>query len=122
MLSPTVEDFLKYVESIIDAVETQLLTENDPSVKSLLLRLKVLLKSNAINKLIDGLSKHRVNIPACKIVGEIGDALDELYILRLKLPYPSEHFAIEQKKRENAQRTALFILILGLFGFEWELD
>lgn len=122
LVCQTIADFYKYIEFLTNSVENLLIHESNPAAKSVLNKLKLLLKSGAINDLIDGLSCRKVRISACNKVGEIGDALDELYIMRLTLPYPAEQFAIEQKKKENAQRTTLFILILGLFGFGWELD
>lgn len=118
----TVNQFLEYIQFLVASVDKQLETEDNPSVKILLSKLHTLLKSDAISKLLNSLSRHKVNVSAWKEVAEIGDSLDELHIMRLKLPYPNEHFALNRKKQENAQRTALSLLILGLCGFEWELD
>lgn len=94
-----------------------------PDIKSILLRLKPLLKDKAINKLLDDyISKRTIHIPTLNKVKEIGDALDKLHIKKLNLPYPDEQFVIKQKEQESAQRSTLFILISGLCGVTFELE
>ena len=46
------------------------------------------------------------------------DALDELRVMSLNLPYPEEQFAIDQGKTERNKRNIMTVLLFGLFGFE----
>ena len=122
-MPPTLEDFLRYIDNLAASVESLLGTELRPDIKAILLRLKTLLKSKAINKLLDDyISKRTIHIPTLNKVKEIGDALDELHIKKLHLPYPDEQFVIKQKEQENAQRATLFIHISGLCGVTFELE
>lgn len=116
---PTIEEILKYEEFLIDAVLKQSKIEQDPKAKTVLLNLQLLLKSRTIKTFIDYLRIKRFSISAFKKVKEIDDALYELRVLKMNLPYPEQYFMIEQGKRERSQQYTLLALLFGLFGFEW---
>ena len=115
---PTLEEFFKYIENLVDCVERQLLEISNNDTRCTLLRLKALLKANHIKDLIDGLSSQRVNITAFHKIREMDDLLDELYLKDLKLPYPNEYLLRESRKKVREQQITILILIFGLMGFE----
>ena len=114
-----IEDIFNYVEFLTESVEKQITEGNSDSDKKSLICLKELLKGNHVRKLVDGLKKHKVIITEYHKIAEIDDLLDELYLHHLNLPYPTEYFLKEQRKKDRAHRMTLMILLLGLFGFEW---
>lgn len=116
---PTIEEILKYEEFLIEAVLKQSKIEQDPKAKAVLLNLQVLLKSRAIKTFIDYLLIKRFSITAFKKVKEIDEALCELRVLKMNLPYPEHYFMIEQGKKELSQQYTMLALLFGLFGFEW---
>ncbi len=116
---PTIEDVLKYEEFLLGEVERQLEAELNPDVKAILLHLKVLLKSRSVKSFVDLLSIKKFSLTSFQKIQEIDDALDELRILRMNLPYPEEQFAISQSKTGRKRRDVMTILLFGLFGFEW---
>lgn len=116
---PTIEEFLEYEEHLVDAVLKQSKIEQDPKAKTVLLNLQLLLKSRTIKTFIDYLRIKRFSISAFKKVKEIDDALYELRVLKMNLPYPEHYFMIEQGKKELSQQYTMLALLFGLFGFEW---
>ena len=116
---PTIEDVLQYEEYLLDAVEKQVAAEANPRAEIVLRNLLVLLKGRSIKSFLDLLSKKKFSLSAFKKIQEIDDALDELRVMRLNLPYPEERFAIDQGKIKRNRRDIMTILLLGLFGFEW---
>lgn len=115
----TIDDIFKYVEVLTECVEKQITESSSDSDKKSLIYLKELLKENHVRKLVDGLKQHKVIISEYHKIAEIDDLLDELYLHHLKLPYPTEYFLKEQRKKDRAHRMTLMILLLGLCGFEW---
>lgn len=115
----TIDSVLKYEEELIDSVERQIKLENNPEAKKVLLMLKTLLKGKAVKSFVDLLASRKFSLSSFHKIQEIDDALDELRILHLNLPYPEKRFTIEQGKRFRARRNIMMTLLLGLFGFEW---
>ena len=109
----------KYLETLRDSVELLLSSGPNPNDLDLLLRLKVMLKSDAVPVFMDNLTCRKLNLPALRKIQEIDDALDELYIRGCKLAYPDESLLIKTRKNERTQRITVLILLLGLLGFEW---
>ena len=116
---PTIEDILKYEEYLVDAVLRQSKIEQDPKSKAVLLYLQILLKSRAIKTFIDYLQIKQFSLSAFKKVLEIDDALYELRVLKMNLPYPEQYFVLEQSKKERSQKYIMLALLVGPFGFEW---
>lgn len=110
---------MKYEEFLVDAVLKQSKIEQDPKAKAVLLNLQILLKSRVIKTFIDYLQINQFCISAFKKVQGIDDALDELRVLKMNLPYPEQYFMIEQGKKERFQKYIMLALLMGLFGFEW---
>lgn len=116
---PTIEDVLRYEEFLFGEVERQLDAELNHGAKMILLRLQVLLKSRSVKSFIDLLSIKKFSLSAFQKIQEIDDALDELRVMRMNLPYPEEQFAISQSKTSRKRRDIMTMLLFGLFGFEW---
>lgn len=116
---PTIDDVLKYVEILVDAVEKQLNTFLDPKAKTLLLKLQVLLKTKAVKTFTEQLHERKFSLSSFKKIQEIDDALDELRVMSLQLPYPEECFVIEQRKKQRATNSVMTALLCAIFGFEW---
>ena len=116
---PTIEDVLKYEEYLLDSVEKQVDAEENPRTKNTLRNLQVLLKSRCIKSFIDLLSIKKFSLSSFQKIQEIDDALDELRVMSMNLPYPDEQFIIDRGKTERSRRNVLTILLFGLFGFEW---
>lgn len=115
----TLEDVLKFEEELIEAVEKQIDSDQNPNEKAILLKLQVLLKSSAVRTFVDHLNMGKFSLSSMKKIQEIDDALDELRVMGLHLPYPEERFILEQGKKERASRITMMAILLGLFGFEW---
>lgn len=116
---PTIGDVLKYEEYLLDAVEKRVDAEANPDAKIILRRLQVLLKSRSVKSFIDLLSIKKFSLSSFQKIQEIDDALDELRVMSMNLPYPDEQFIIDRGKTERSRRNVLTILLFGLFGFEW---
>ncbi len=116
---PTIGDVLKYEEYLLDAVEKRVDAEANPGAKIILRRLQVLLKSRSVKSFIDLLSIKKFSLSSFQKIQEIDDALDELRVMSMNLPYPDEQFIIDRGKTERSRRNVLTILLFGLFGFEW---
>ena len=116
---PTIADVLKYEEYLLDAVEKRVDAEANPDAKIILRRLQVLLKSRSVQSFIDLLSIKKFSLSSFQKIQEIDDALDELRVMSMNLPYPDEQFIIDRGKTERSRRNVLTILLFGLFGFEW---
>ena len=116
---PTIGDVLKYEEYLLDAVEKRVDAEANPDAKRILRRLQVLLKSRSVKSFIDLLSIKKFSLSSFQKIQEIDDALDELRVMSMNLPYPDEQFIIDRGKTERSRRNVLTILLFGLFGFEW---
>ena len=116
---PTIGDVLKYEEYLLDAVEKRVDAEANPDAKIILRRLQVLLKSRSVQSFIDLLSIKKFSLSSFQKIQEIDDALDELRVMSMNLPYPDEQFIIDRGKTERSRRNVLTILLFGLFGFEW---
>ena len=116
---PTIGDVLKYEEYLLDAVEKRVDAEANPGAKIILRRLQVLLKSRSVKSFIDLLSIKKFSLSSFQKIQEIDDALDELRVMSMNLPYPDEQFIIDRGKTELSRRNVLTILLFGLFGFEW---
>lgn len=116
---PTIEDVLRYEEFLFGEVERQLDAELNHGAKMILLRLQVLLKSRSVKSFIDLLSIKKFSLSAFQKIQEMDDALDELRVMRMNLPYPEEQFAISQSKTSRKRRDIMTMLLFGLFGFEW---
>lgn len=114
-----IEDIFNYVEFLMESVEKQITESSSDSDKKSLICLKELLKGNHVRNLVDGLKQHKVIIFEYHKIAEIDNLLDELYLRHLNLPYPTEYFLKEQRKKDRAHRMTLIIFLLGLFGFEW---
>ncbi|MBQ3751818.1 MAG: hypothetical protein II865_11025 [Bacteroidales bacterium] len=113
---PTIDDVLKYVEVLVDAVEKQLAANLDPKTKDILLKLQVLLKTNSVKTFVEQLHNRKFSISSFKKIEEIDDALDELRIMSLQLPYPEECFVLDQEKKKRRMKnvtTAIFCAICG---------
>ena len=115
---PTIGDVLKYEEYLLDAVEKRVDAEANPGAKIILRRLQVLLKSRSVKSFIDLLSIKKFSLSSFQKIQEIDDALDELRVMSMNLPYPDEQFIIDRGKTERSRRNVLTILLFGLFGFE----
>lgn len=115
----TLGDVLKFEEELIEAVEKQIDSDQNPNEKAILLKLQVLLKSSAVRSFVDHLNKRKFSLSSMKKIQEIDDALDELRVMGLYLPYPEKRFILEQGKKERAGRITIMAILLGLFGFEW---
>ncbi|MBP5487381.1 MAG: hypothetical protein J6Y06_07140 [Bacteroidales bacterium] len=118
----TIEGLLKYVESLAKQVEEMLQFSTSAKERELLTRLNFLLKAGYVAKVIDGLTNHKVIIPAIKKIEEMDNILDELYLRELHLSTPEEYFYKELRKKDRAQHMTLLILLWGLFGFEYVLE
>lgn len=116
---PTIGDVLKYEEYLLEAVEKRVDAEANPGAKIILRRLQVLLKSRSVKSFIDLLSIKKFSLSSFQKIQEIDDALDELRVMSMNLPYPDEQFIIDRGKTERSRRNVLTILLFGLFGFEW---
>ena len=116
---PTIEDVLQYEEYLLDSVEKQLEAEMNPRAKVVLRQLQILLKSRSVKSFIDLLSLRKFSLSAFKKIQEIDDALDELRVMSLNLPYPEEKFIINQGKADRYRKNIMTMLLFGLFGFEW---
>ena len=116
---PTIEDVLKYEEYLLDSVEKQVDAEVNPRTKITLRNLQVLLKSRCIKSFIDLLSIKKFSLSSFQKIQKIDDALDELRVMSLNLPYPEEQFILDQGKTERNRKNVMTILLFGLFGFEW---
>lgn len=115
----SIEDLLKYEEDLLDSVDKQIVVESNPRARILLASLQVALKSRAIKTFIDSLSARRFSLSSFHKIQELDDALDELRILNLNLPYLEERFLIEKRKTERSQKYVLMSLLFGLFGIQW---
>ena len=116
---PTIEDVLKYEEYLLDAVEKQVNAAVNPRAKVVLRRLQVLLKSRSVKFFIDLLSIKKFSLSYFQKIQELDDALDELRVMQINLPYPEERFIVDQGKAYRSRRNVMTILLFGLFGFEW---
>ena len=116
---PTIEDVLKYEEYLLDAVEKQVNAAVNPRAKVVLRRLQVLLKSRSVKFFIDLLSIKKFSLSYFQKIQELDDALDELRVMQMNLPYPEERFIVDQGKAYRSRRNVMTILLFGLFGFEW---
>ena len=116
---PTIEDVLKYEEYLLDAVEKQVNAAVNPRAKVVLRRLQVLLKSRSVKFFIDLLSIKKFSLSYFQKIQELDDALDELRVMQMNLPYPEECFIVDQGKAYRSRRNVMTILLFGLFGFEW---
>lgn len=103
----------------MDAVEKRVDAEANPGAKIILRHLQVLLKSRSVKSFIDLLSIKKFSLSSFQKIQEIDDALDELRVMSMNLPYPDEQFIINRGKTEHSRRNVLTILLFGLFGFEW---
>ena len=95
----------------MDAVEKQVNAEANPSAKIILRRLQVLLKSRSVKSFIDLLSIKKFSLSSFQKIQEIDDALDELRVMSLNLPYPDKQFIIDRGKSVRNSRNVLTILI-----------
>ena len=116
---PTIEDVLKYEEYLLAAVEIQVDAEANPRARIILRNLQVLLKSRSVKSFIDLLSIKKFSLSSFQKIQEIDDALDELRVMNLNLPFPEERFIVDQGKSYRNRRNVMTILLFGLFGFEW---
>ena len=116
---PTIEDLLRYEEFLLNAVEKQVAVEEDPRTKAILKTLQILLKSRAVKSFIDSLSQKKFSLSYFHKIQEIDDALDELRVMNMNLPYPDEQFVIGQGKLDRTRRNVMMTILFGLFGFEW---
>jgi len=114
---PTIDDVLKYVEVLVDAVEKQLAANLDPKTKDILLKLQVLLKTNSVKTFVEQLHNRKFSISSFKKIEEIDDTLDELRIMSLQLPYPEECFFIQQRKINRRKENVMTAIICAIFGF-----
>lgn len=116
---PTIEGVLQYEEYLLDSVERQLDAEMNPRAKVILRQLQVLLRSRYVKSFIDLLSVKKFSLSAFNKIQEMDDALDELRVMSLNLPYPEEKFIIDRGKTDRTKRNIMTMLLFGLFGFEW---
>ena len=116
---PTIEGVLQYEEYLLDSVERQLDAEMNPRAKVILRQLQVLLRSRSVKSFIDLLSVKKFSLSAFNKIQEIDDALDELRVMSLNLPYPEEKFIIDRGKTDRTKRNIMTMLLFCLFGFEW---
>ena len=116
---PTIEDLLRYEEFLLNAVEKQVAVEENPRAKAILKTLHLLLKSRAVKSFIDLLSQKKFSLSCFHKIQEIDDALDELRVMNMNLPYPDEQFVIGQGKLDRNRRNVMMTILFGLFGFEW---
>lgn len=116
---PTIDDVLKYEEALIDAVEELIKSNQNSNVRTLILRLQILLKGRAVKTFVNYFNKRQFSLSCFKRIQEIDDALDELRVRNMHLPYPEEFFILEQGKMCRARRNTMITLLCGLFGFEW---
>ncbi len=116
---PTIDDLLHYEEFLLDAVEKQVAIEENPRAKTILRTLQILLKSRAVKSFIDSLSQKKFSLSYFHKIQEIDDALDELRVMNMNLPYPEEQFVIDQGKLDRTRRNVMMTILFGLFGFEW---
>ena len=115
----TLENVLKYEEELIDAVEKLIDSVQNPDENAILLKLQVLLKSSALRTFVEYLNTKKFSLFSMKKIKEIDDALDELRVEGLLLPYPEKRFILEQGKKERVCRITMMAILLALFGFEW---
>lgn len=115
----TLEDVLKYEEELVNAVEELIASDQNPNEKAILLKLQALLKVRAVKTFVDHINIKQFSLSSMKKVQEIDDALDQLRVMNLNLPYPQDYLLLQQGKAERAQRSTLMAILLGLFGFEW---
>ena len=115
----TLENVLKYEEELIDAVEKLIDSVQNPDENDILLKLQVLLKSSALRTFVEYLNTKKFSLFSMKKIKEIDDALDELRVEGLLLPYPEKRFILEQGKKERVCRITMMAILLALFGFEW---
>ena len=118
-LQPTIDDILRYEETLIDGVEKEFDSNQNPKDKAILLKLQVLLKSRAVKTFVDHLKDRKFSLSSFKKIQEIDDALDELRVMNLQLPYPEYYFVLEQGKANRVHRNTLLALFCALFGYEW---
>jgi hypothetical protein len=116
---PTIDDVLKYVEVLVDAVEKQLAANLDPKTKDILLKLQVLLKTNSVKTFVEQLHNRKFSISSFKKIEEIDDALDELRIMSLQLPYPEECIVLDQGKKKRRMKNVTTAIFCAICGFEW---
>lgn len=118
-LYPTIDDVLKYVEVLVEAVEKQLAANLDPKTKNALLELQVLLKTDSVKTFVEQLHNRKFSISSFKKIEEIDDALDELRIMSLQLPYPEECFVLNQGKKKRRMKNVTTAIFCAICGFEW---
>lgn len=118
-LYPTIDDVLKYVEVLVDAVEKQLAANLDPKTKNALLKLQVLLKTDSVITFVEQLHNRKFSISSFKKIEEIDDALDELRIMSLQLPYPEECIVLDQGKKKRRMKNVTTAIFCAICGFEW---
>ncbi len=116
---PTIDDVLKYVEVLVDAVEKQLAANLDPKTKDILLKLQVLLKTNSVKTFVEQLHNRKFSISSFKKIEEIDDALDELRIMSLQLPYPEECIVLDQGQKKRRMKNVTTAIFCAICGFEW---
>lgn len=116
---PTIDDVLKYVEVLVDAVEKQLAANLDPKTKNALLKLQVLLKTDSVKTFVEQLHNRKFSISSFKKIEEIDDALDELRIMSLQLPYPEECIVLDQGKKKRRMKNVTTAIFCAICGFEW---
>lgn len=116
---PTIDDVLKYVEVLVDAVEKQLAANLDPKARTILLKLQVLLKADSVKTFVEQLHNRNFSASSFKKIQEIDDALDELRIMSLQLPYPEECFVLNQRKIKRRIENVTTAIICAICGFEW---
>lgn len=116
---PTIDDVLKYVEVLVDAVEKQLAANLDPKTKDILLKLQVLLKTNSVKTFVEQLHNRKFSISSFKKIEEIDDAIDELRIMSLQLPYPEECIVLDQGKKKRRMKNVTTAIFCAICGFEW---
>lgn len=118
-LYPKIDDVLKYVEVLIDAVEKQLAANLDPKTKNALLKLQVLLKTDSVKTFVEQLHNREFSISSFKKIEEIDDALDELRIMNLQLPYLEECIVLDQGKKKRRMKNVTTAIFCAICGFEW---
>ena len=118
----TYNEIVAYLKLLKEAVDVGLSKAPQAKSRQHLLRLKMLLGMDSVNRFYNDFVRKRFNISACREIEEMDNIIGELRVMQFNLPEMEAREIVSNVRSENEKRTTLLSLMLGLFGFEWVTD
>lgn len=109
---------MNIIEFISNYVDGLLKDETHLGRRNLLLKVKALVNGTAIPDFVNDLSRGRIRFSVFRKIQEIDDALDEVYVMGLKLTPHQQAVMIQDRKSRRNQAQVMQILLCGLMGCE----